>query len=85
MRFIACILLTVTAAGADVTVREVSDYVFGGYAGDFKSPPHADGNPKRAVIVSWSDRSYRLVFSHEASYCPWLEFPSGAEWKARYR
>ena len=70
--------LTCIAVAGDVLVREVNDYVFGGYAGDFTSPPHADGNPKRAVIVSWSDHPYRLVFSHEASYCPWLEFPSGA-------
>ena len=62
----------------EVTVREATDYVFGGYTGDFTSPPHADGNAKRAVIVSWSDQAYRFVFSHEASYCPWIEFPSGA-------
>ena len=26
----------------------------------------------------WTDRSTRFVFSHEASYCPLLELPSGA-------
>jgi hypothetical protein len=61
-----------------VSVSEVSDYVFGGYTGDFKSPPHADGNPRKAFIIQWKDRPYRFVFSHEGSYCPWFEFPSGA-------
>src|SRR6266496_1318209 len=37
-----------------VGVREVSDYVFGGYRGEFRSPPSADGNPRHAYIVSWS-------------------------------
>lgn len=61
-----------------VSVAEVSDYVFGGYTGDFPSPPHADGNAKRAVIISWEKFPFRFVFSHEGSYCPWFEFPSGA-------
>ncbi|MEP6662913.1 MAG: hypothetical protein ABJC04_04520, partial [Verrucomicrobiota bacterium] len=61
-----------------VSVAEVTNYVFGNYAGDFPCPPHADGNPKRAVIISWNKFPFRFVFSHEASYCPWFEFPSGA-------
>lgn len=63
----------------DVQAVEVSDYVFGGYRGDFPSPPHADLNPKRAIVVVWRDRPERFVFSHEASYCPFFELaPSGA-------
>ena len=42
------------------------------------SPPHADMNAKRAVVVFWKDHPQRFVFSHEASYCPLLELPSGA-------
>jgi len=61
-----------------VSVVEVSDYVFGGYQGDFPSPPHADINPRKAFIIFWKDFPYRFVFSHEASYCPWFELPSGA-------
>ena len=61
-----------------VSVAEVSDYVFGNYRGDFPSPPHADLNPRKALIVFWKDFNYRFVFSHEASYCPWFELPSGA-------
>lgn len=61
-----------------VSVVEVSDYVFGNYKGDFPSPPHADGNPKKAFIIYWKDFPYRFVFSHEASYCPWFELPSGS-------
>ena len=61
-----------------VSVVEVNDYVFGNYRGDFPSPPHADGNPKKAFVVYWKDFSYRFVFSHEGSYCPWFDFPSGA-------
>ena len=63
---------------AGVSVVEVSDYVFGNYQGDFPSPPHADGNPKKAFIVYWKNLPYRFVFSHEGSYCPWFEFRSGA-------
>ena len=63
---------------AGVSVAEVSDYVFGNYRGDFPSPPHADLNPRKALIIFWKDFSYRFVFSHEASYCPWVELPSGA-------
>lgn len=61
-----------------VSVVEVSDYVFGNYQGDFPSPPHADGNPKKAYVVFWKDFPFRFVFAHEGSYCPWFEFPSGA-------
>lgn len=61
-----------------VSIAEVSDYVFGNYQGDFSAPPHADMNPKKAFIIFWKDFNYRFVFSHEASYCPWFELPSGA-------
>ena len=62
----------------NVSVAEVSDYVFGGYNGDLSSPPHANLNPKRALIVTWKNFPFRFIFSHEGSYCPWFEFPSGA-------
>lgn len=61
-----------------VSVVEVSDYVFGNYRGEFTSPTHADINPKKAFVIFWKDFNYRFVFSHEASYCPWFELPSGA-------
>lgn len=61
-----------------VAAVEVSDYSFGGYRGEMKSPPHADLNPGKAFVVFWKDFDYRFVFSHEASYCPWFELPSGA-------
>jgi hypothetical protein len=61
-----------------VSAVEVSDYIFGGYTGDWPSPPHADGNPRRALIIRWKNLPYRFVFAHEGSYCPWFEFPSGA-------
>lgn len=63
---------------AGVAINEVTDYVFGGYSGEFPSPPHADQNAKRALIISWKNFPYRFVFAHEGSYCPWFEFPSGA-------
>jgi hypothetical protein len=63
---------------AGVSVAEVSDYVFGNYRGEFASPHHADINPKKAFVIVWKDFPYRFVFSHEASYCPWFEMPSGA-------
>jgi len=57
----------------------VDDYAPGHYTGELTpSPPHADMNPKKAVVISWKGRSTRFVFSHEASYCPILELPSGA-------
>jgi hypothetical protein len=61
-----------------VAVVEVGDYVYGGYKGDFNAPPHADQNPRKAFVIFWRDFNYRFVFSHEASYCPWFELPSGA-------
>src|SRR2546423_2552673 len=61
-----------------VSVVEVSDYVYGNYRGDFSAPSHADINPRKAFIIYWQDFNYRFVFSHEASYCPWFELPSGA-------
>lgn len=64
---------------AGVSAAEVKDYVYGKYQGTFTpSPPHVDINPKKAVIVFWKGHPCRLVFSHEASYCPWLELPHGA-------
>ncbi len=64
---------------AGVSAVELSDYVYGNYQGPLApSPPHADINPRKAYIVFWKDVPYRLVFSHEGSYCPWLELPSGA-------
>jgi hypothetical protein len=61
-----------------VSAVEVSDYVYGNYRGGFPSPPHADLNPRRAFIIQWEHFPYQFVFSHEASYCPWFEFPSGS-------
>jgi hypothetical protein len=61
-----------------VTAIEVSDYAPCGYKGELTpSPPHADLNPKKAVIIAWEKNKNRFVFSHEASYCPWLELPNG--------
>ncbi len=66
-------------AGAPVWVETREDYDPGRYRGPLRpSPPHADGNPRRAVIVRWRAHAAQLVFSHEASYCPFLELPSGA-------
>jgi hypothetical protein len=65
-------------ASTGVSVHQVSDYVFGNYAGEFTSPPSADGNPRKAFVVTWKDRPYRFVFSHEGSYCPWFELPDGS-------
>ena len=62
-----------------VSAVEVSDYAPGHYTGALTpSPPHADMNAKKAVVVFWKDHAERFVFSHEASYCPYLELPSGA-------
>jgi hypothetical protein len=62
-----------------VSAVEVNDYAPGHYTGALTpSPPHADINPKKAVVVFWKDHPHRFVFSHEASYCPLLELPSGA-------
>ena len=63
---------------AGVSAAEVSDYAPGGFQGDLTpSPPHADLNPRRAILVSWEDHDHRLVFCHEASYQPWIELPNG--------
>ena len=62
-----------------VSALEVSDYAPGHYTGALTpSPPHADMNAKKAVVVFWKDHAERFVFSHEASYCPYLELPNGA-------
>ena len=62
-----------------VSAMEVNDYAPGHYTGALTpSPPHADMNAKKAVIVFWKDSPCRFVFSHEASYCPVLELPNGA-------
>jgi hypothetical protein len=62
-----------------VSALEVSDYAPGHYTGPLvPCPPHADLNPKKAVVVFWKDHPCRFVFGHEASYCPVLELPSGA-------
>src|SRR5712692_9390466 len=55
-----------------VAAVEVCDYSPGGFRGELSpSPPHADLNPKKAIIVRWENWSHRLVFCHEASYAPW--------------
>jgi hypothetical protein len=62
-----------------VRAAEVSDYAPALFKGALEpSPPHADHNPRKAVIVGWEKATHRLVFSHEASYVPWLELPNGA-------
>ncbi|OHB84067.1 MAG: hypothetical protein A2V98_12095 [Planctomycetes bacterium RBG_16_64_12] len=62
-----------------VSTVEVNDYAPGHYSGSLTpSPPHADGNPKKAVVVFWKDRPQRFIFGHEASYCPVMELPNGA-------
>src|SRR4051812_40407841 len=78
-RVLWCFLwLTNFGAAADVTVRTVDDYIFGGYKGEFVSPPSADGNPRRAIVVEWKRKPWRLVFWHEASYCPFFELADGS-------
>lgn len=62
-----------------VSAMEVTDYAPGHYNGPLTpSPPHADLNARKAVVVFWKDRPERFIFSHEASYCPILELTSGA-------
>jgi hypothetical protein len=62
-----------------VSAVEVSDYSPGRYPGELApSPPYADHNPRKAIMVVWGNKSHRLVFSHEASYDPWIELPNGA-------
>ena len=59
-----------------VCAAEISDFSPCGYTGPFApSPPHADLNPRKAVIVRWRGLKHRFVFSHEASYAPWIELP----------
>ena len=61
-----------------VAAIEVKDYAPGHYPGPMiPSPPHADFNAGKAVVVFWKDPSQRFVFSHEASYCPLLELTNG--------
>jgi hypothetical protein len=61
-----------------VSAVEVKDYAPGHYTGPLSpSPPHADLNASKAVVVIWKDLSQRFVFSHEASYCPYLELTNG--------
>jgi hypothetical protein len=62
-----------------VAAFEVNDYTSGHYTGALTPcPPHADLNPKKAVVVIWKDNPSKFVFSHEASYCPILELPDGS-------
>jgi hypothetical protein len=62
-----------------VSAVELNDYAPGHYTGPMTpSPPHADMNARKAVVVFWKDHPQRFVFSHEASYCPLLELTSGA-------
>ena len=61
-----------------VSVAEVSDYTAAHYQGNLTpSPTHADHNPRKAFIVVWEGKPHRFVFSHEASYDPWMELPNG--------
>ena len=70
-------LIRQTALG--VSAREVNDYAPGQYTGALTpSPPHADMNAKKAIVVFWKDHPHRFIFSHEASYCPLMELPNGA-------
>lgn len=62
-----------------VRAVEVNDYVFGNYEGPLKpDPPHADQNPKKAIIIVWEGKPNKFVFWHEASYSPYFQLPSGA-------
>jgi hypothetical protein len=62
-----------------VRAIEVSDYVFGNYKGPLTPcPPHADQNPKKAIIIVWEGKPNKFVFWHEASYSPFFLLPSGA-------
>ncbi len=66
------------AVSDGVSAVEVTDYVYGNFRGSFVSPPSADLNPRKAIIIYWKNLPYRFVFSHEASYCPFFELTSGA-------
>jgi hypothetical protein len=62
-----------------ITLAEVNDYAPAHYKGTLSpSPPHADHNPGKSIMVRWSGRTHRLIFTHEASYDPILELPNGA-------
>jgi hypothetical protein len=67
------------AISPGVTIAEVSDFAPAHYHGELSpSPPHADQNAKHSVVIAWSGKPHRLVFSHEASYDPIMELPCGA-------
>jgi hypothetical protein len=62
-----------------VSAVEVNDYAPGHYTGTMTpSPPHADINAKKAIVVFWKNQTQRFIFSHEASYCPILELSNGS-------
>ncbi|HWR15011.1 MAG TPA: hypothetical protein VN577_09290 [Terriglobales bacterium] len=62
-----------------IHAAEVNDFSPFGYSGPFTpSPPHADLNPRKAILIRWKDHNQRFVFSHEASYTPWLELDGHA-------
>jgi hypothetical protein len=68
-----------TMETSGVSAVQVHDYAPGRYTGALTpSPPHADLNARKAVVVYWKDHTHRFIFSHEASYCPILELPNGA-------
>ena len=61
-----------------VSVAEVSDYAPGRYKGNSSPARRMPITiPRKAIIVVWKDKPHRLVFSHEASYDPWIELPNG--------
>jgi hypothetical protein len=62
-----------------VEACEVSDYGPGLYKDSIpNTAPHADHNPKKAVIIKWQNYPGQMfVFNHEASYTPWMELPDG--------
>ncbi len=62
-----------------ITIAEVSDFAPAHYKGTLSpSPPHADHNPGKSIVIKWNARPHRLIFTHEASYDPILELPNGA-------
>jgi len=61
------------------------NYRFGDYTGLLTpSPPHADNNPARAVVVTWNDKPYKFVFWHEAAYTPFWELSDGSGLTCQY-
>jgi hypothetical protein len=62
-----------------VQAYEVTDYQPAHYKEKIpNTPPHADHNPHRSLIIKWEKWPDQMfVFNHEASYCPWMELPSG--------